>query len=214
MTSGALVPDELVVAMVRERITTNPRFRLDGFPRTLAQACPLHAVLERADRALTAAVSLDVPDSVAIDRIQARTDGRDDDDLDTVLQRVEVFRHSTVPVIDHYDAVGLLRPIDAARPVDDVYADLRQFCVARIRPQARDLSPRSASSLLARHHPLALFVSGSRRAPAVTQGWRMDAAVAFIPMRRLAPMRRSITVPPASESRYPKPQVRSAPSVR
>src|SRR5688572_17082569 len=62
MTSGALVPDELVVAMVQERIAGSPRFVLDGFPRTLAQAHALAEVLAETGRKLTAVVFIDAPD--------------------------------------------------------------------------------------------------------------------------------------------------------
>jgi adenylate kinase len=125
MTTGRLVPDELVVAMVRERIETSRRFLLDGFPRTLAQAGALADVLGIAGRELTAAVFIDAPDDTVIERIAGRADGRDDDDVATVRRRLEQYHRSTAPVIEHYQRLGLLRRIDASRPIADVYADAR-----------------------------------------------------------------------------------------
>src|SRR5690349_23834228 len=69
MTAGRLVPDGLVVAMVRERIATSRRFLLDGFPRTLAQADALHQALRDAARELTAAIFVDAPDEMVGGRI-------------------------------------------------------------------------------------------------------------------------------------------------
>ena len=77
MNAGRLVPDDLVVAMVEERIEASPRFLLDGFPRTLAQAEALTEMLQRHDLTLTAAVFVDAPDEVVIDRIAGRRFARD-----------------------------------------------------------------------------------------------------------------------------------------
>jgi adenylate kinase len=125
VTAGALVPDELVVAMVQERIQASPRFLLDGFPRTLAQAKALARVLALADRELNAAVFVDAPDETVIARIAGRAGGRDDDDPATVIRRLELFHRSTTPVIGHYERLGLLHRIDASRPVEEVYDDAR-----------------------------------------------------------------------------------------
>jgi len=130
MTTGRLVPDELVVAMVQERIATSDRFLLDGFPRTLAQAHALAGVLWGAGRQLTAAVFIDAPDETVIERIAGRADGRDDDDVATVRRRLEQYHRSTAPVIEHYEQLGLLCRIDASRPIADVYEDARALLVS------------------------------------------------------------------------------------
>jgi adenylate kinase len=130
MNAGRLVPDELVVAMVEERIRTSPRFLLDGFPRTLAQARALTELLERADRTLTAAVFIDAPDEVVIDRIAGRGEGRADDTPATVRRRLMVFHKNTAPVIEYYDELGLLHRIDATRPVEQVYAEAHELLAA------------------------------------------------------------------------------------
>ena len=129
MTAGRLVPDDLVMAMVRERIATSRRFLLDGFPRTLAQAGALDQVLRLTGRELTAAVFVDAPDEIVVERIAGRADGRDDDDRATVRRRLEQYHRNTAPVIDHYARVGLLHRIDASRPVEDVYDQARALLV-------------------------------------------------------------------------------------
>jgi adenylate kinase len=128
MTTGGLVPDDLVVAMVQERIAASPRFVLDGFPRTVPQAHALAEVLRPAGRELTAVVFVDAPDEVVIDRIARRADGRDDDDdVETVRKRLTLFHRSTGPVIDYYTQLGLLHRIDAARPIAEVYEAARSL---------------------------------------------------------------------------------------
>jgi adenylate kinase len=127
MSDGRLVPDGLVVAMVQERIRESPRFLLDGFPRTLAQAHALAEVLLVERRRLTAAVFVEAPDEIVIERIAGRDEGRDDDNAATVRRRLEVFHQSTAPVIAYYEALGLLDRIDAARPIGEVYADTRRL---------------------------------------------------------------------------------------
>jgi adenylate kinase len=127
MADGRLVPDDLVVAMVGERIRESPRFLLDGFPRTLRQAHALAEVLLLERRQLAAAIFVDAPDDIVVARIAGRNEGRDDDDAATVRRRLEVFHRSTAPVIAYYETLGLLRRIDAARPVGDVYADARRL---------------------------------------------------------------------------------------
>jgi adenylate kinase len=130
MERGELVPDDLVLAMVHQRIVDSSRFLLDGFPRTLAQARALGVALDAEGRRLTAAVAIEAPDDVVVERIAGRADGRDDDRAATVRQRLEVFRRSTAPVIEFYDEQGILHRIDAARPIPEVYADARELLVA------------------------------------------------------------------------------------
>jgi adenylate kinase len=125
MTAGRLVPDDLVVAMVQERIEVTRRFLLDGFPRTLAQADALDQVLRLTRRELTAAVFIDAPDEIVVERIAGRADDRDDDDRATVRQRLEQYHRNTAPVIDHYTRLGLLHRIDASRPIGVVYEEAR-----------------------------------------------------------------------------------------
>jgi adenylate kinase len=127
MDAGRLVGDELVVAMVEERLRESPRFLLNGFPRTLSQADALAELLDKIDRRLTAAVLVETPDEVVMERIAGREDDRDDDVPETVRRRLQVFHRTTGPVIDYYGELGLPRRIDATRPIDEVYEDARDL---------------------------------------------------------------------------------------
>ena len=142
MTNGELVPDSLVVAMVQERLTASPRFLLDGFPRTLPQAHALTHVLKLKGSQLTAAVLVEAPDDVVVERIAGREDGRDDDTPETVRKRLDVFHRATAPVIHYYEALGLLHRIDAARPIADVYADARRLLGALSEASQKTMTTR------------------------------------------------------------------------
>jgi adenylate kinase len=141
MDAGRLVPDELVVAMVEQRIRESARFLLDGFPRTLPQAEALTDLLRTANRELTAAVLVDAPDNVVIARIAGRQDGRDDDAPETVRRRLEVFHRTAARVIAYCERLGLLRRIDAGRPIEEVYEDARQLLTTLAGDAVREASP-------------------------------------------------------------------------
>jgi adenylate kinase len=126
MDRGDLVPDELIVALVRDAIAgEDGAVLLDGFPRTTAQADALAGVLAGHDRELTAAVLIDVPDDVVVERISGRGQGRSDDNPETVRERLRVYHDATVPLIDYYDERGLLRRVDGRGDPDDVHAQVR-----------------------------------------------------------------------------------------
>jgi adenylate kinase len=133
MASGDLVPDELIVEMVRQAIagTGDYPVLLDGFPRTVAQAGALDAVLADHGRALTSAVLIDVPDDVVAERILSRAQGRTDDNPETVRERLRVYHDSTVPLISHSDERGLLRRVDGSGDPDQVYVHVRRSAAER-----------------------------------------------------------------------------------
>lgn len=123
MERGDLVPDEVVIAIVEERLAREDckaGFILDGFPRTREQACALDGILEKAERQPLVALSLCVDDEILRKRILERGEGRADDNEETVRNRLEVYRAQTAPVIDHYrsalieiDGVGSIEEINA-----------------------------------------------------------------------------------------------------
>ena len=127
MDRGDLVPDELIVAMIRDAIADldGKPILFDGFPRTVAQADALADALEARDRALTAAILVDVPDDVVAERISGRHDDRQDDRPETVLERLRVYHRETEPLIAYYDERGLLRRVDGAQDADAVAAAVR-----------------------------------------------------------------------------------------
>lgn len=131
MAAGKLVPDELVIGIVEERLKApdcEKGFLLDGFPRTLPQAKALDEVLKRVGRAIDHVVSLEVPDSVIHERMKGR--GRADDSPETVQKRLDEFRRLTAPLREHYAQQGLLRSIDGVGSVDEIAAAIKRAIVS------------------------------------------------------------------------------------
>jgi len=127
MDRGDLVPDELIVAVIDEeleRLEGKPVL-LDGFPRTVGQADALADALERRGRGVKAVILVDVPDDVVAERIRGRGQGREDDDPETVKERLRVYHAETEPLVKYYEERGLLRRVDGARDVDAVRAEVR-----------------------------------------------------------------------------------------
>jgi len=125
MQAGDLVPDDLMVRLIRERLAepdARRGFILDGFPRTLEQAAALDRLLDGNETALTAVVNLSVPESVLIDRLHGRSgsESRADDRRETVLERLRVYREKTEPLIDLYRRRGLLADVDGVGDVSEV----------------------------------------------------------------------------------------------
>lgn len=122
-SAGDLVPDDVTTAMVVERLARadcRGGYVLDGFPRTIGQARQLTDDLAAQDLHLDAVLELVVEDGELIRRMSTRrvlVDGdwvvRDDDRPETVRHRLEVYREVTAPLVEHYAAEGLLRPVDA-----------------------------------------------------------------------------------------------------
>ena len=157
MDSGALVPDRLILEMIRERLALPDAakgFLLDGFPRTVAQAEGLEALLGELGRSVDAVVSLDVEPEELIKRLTARRmcagcgaihnlvfqppkaegicdrcggklEQRADDQRATVENRLRVYREQTAPVMEFYRGRGLLRPVDGSRAPEEVYRSLK-----------------------------------------------------------------------------------------
>ena len=125
MNRGELVPDQLIIDIIAERIAEEDAahgFLLDGFPRTTGQAVALEDLLHERGLPLHAVVLLDVADEYIIDRIRGRFEetGREDDDPETVRNRLEVYRMQTEPLIDYYQGKGLLRRVDGVGTIDEV----------------------------------------------------------------------------------------------
>ena len=129
LAAGELVPDELTVALIRERLSkpdTTAGFVLDGFPRNLSQAEELDAMLAEIGRTLDAVLFFDVPDEVALERLLGRADeeARHDDRPDAIERRLEIYHEHTEPVVERYRTTGKLVPLHAARSVDEVTAEI------------------------------------------------------------------------------------------
>ena len=126
MDRGELVPDEVIIDMVLERLGEGDcagGFVLDGFPRTVPQAEALGKRLEELGRPLDAVVSLQVGEDELRDRLAGRAEEQDraeDDDEDAIRRRLELFDRETEPLLDFYDGKGLLVSVDADGDLDEV----------------------------------------------------------------------------------------------
>jgi adenylate kinase len=130
MDAGDLVPDEITVAMVQDRLgeaDAEDGFLLDGFPRTIPQAEQLQAALADQGRALDRVLEMVVDEDELVRRLSGRrmlVDGkmvqRDDDKPETVRHRLEVYHQQTEPLSGWYEAQGLLARIDAIGAIDEV----------------------------------------------------------------------------------------------
>jgi adenylate kinase len=139
MDAGGLVPDEVVIGLVKERISEKDcekGFILDGFPRTIPQAEALETITR-----LDAVINLEVPDEVIVERLEARRTcrackaifnlknfptevagvcddcggelhQRDDDKRDAIEARLSTYRKQTLPLVEHYEKRGLLQTLD------------------------------------------------------------------------------------------------------
>lgn len=127
MARGELVSDEILLGMLEERFSredTRGGFILDGYPRNLAQANALGELLARIGQPMDAAVQLEVPQELLVERIagRAREEGRSDDTPESVRTRLKVYDEQTAPVVDYFRQRGLLSVVDGVGGVDDVFA--------------------------------------------------------------------------------------------
>ena len=127
MAAGKLVPDDLVIGIVQERLKNSDcanGFLLDGFPRTIPQADALEKALHKLGKRIEHVVSLEVPDSVIQERMKGR--GRADDSPETVQKRLDVFRQQTAPLKAHYERLGLLRTVNGVGTLEEISAGIRK----------------------------------------------------------------------------------------
>ena len=149
MDAGELVPDEITVAMVKDRLAepdAKAGFLLDGFPRTIAQAEQLRSSLAELGHGLDCVLELVVDEEELVRRLSGRrmlVDGemvqRDDDKPETVRRRLQVYREQTAPLSGFYETEGLLARIDAIGEIDEVTARAMEAC------GADDAGPTSAN---------------------------------------------------------------------
>ncbi len=156
MDKGMLVPDEIVVGIVKERLLQSDckeGYLLDGFPRTLAQAESLDAALQEMGTPLTGVANVDVDQEELVERLTGRRVckgcgssyhvrfnapkvrnvcdkcggelyQRTDDTVETVRQRLEVYRNQTAPLIEYYEQKGILFTVDGSRDIDEVFKEI------------------------------------------------------------------------------------------
>jgi adenylate kinase len=128
---GDLVPDDLMIELIRERLQepdAEAGFILDGFPRTMPQADALDEMLAEIDRPLTVVFELQVPDEVAIERLERRAadEGRVDDTPEAIARRIDLYHRETKPLVSHYRLAGNLVGIHGDRTENEVFAEIQQ----------------------------------------------------------------------------------------
>lgn len=128
LDAGELVPDETVVALVKEELQKD-KYRdgyiLDGFPRTVAQAEAYDEFLVEQGESLYAFILLRVPQEVLIDRILSRGEGRSDDTEEKVKTRLEVFWNETLPVQEYYQEQGVVEEIDGVGSIEEIFERIK-----------------------------------------------------------------------------------------
>ncbi|NJK36837.1 MAG: adenylate kinase [Oscillatoriales cyanobacterium RM2_1_1] len=142
MDRGDLVPDQLILDMVKERLSQTDAYSgwiLDGFPRNVPQAQFLESLLKESSELplatlddsqsadQTVVVNLDVPDGILIQRLLTRSadgDRRSDDNEATILHRLSVYREQTAPLIEFYQARQQLVQVNGNLPIDQVATEL------------------------------------------------------------------------------------------
>ena len=129
--SGRLVPDELMIELIRERLGRDDAregFVLDGFPRTMRQAEALDEMLQEIGRGLDVVLELQVPDDVGRERMlkRAAEEGRTDDTPDAIDERLRIYHVETAPLVEYYRTRGNLVGIHGERTVDEVHAEIQR----------------------------------------------------------------------------------------
>jgi adenylate kinase len=166
MARGALCPDEVVVAIVEQRIEqpdARKGFILDGFPRTVGQAEALDHMLAKHGIALDAVIELRVDEAALIRRIESRIAEmkargetvRPDDNPEVLHRRLEAYRKQTAPLIAYYRQHGMLRSVDGMAPIPDVAAAIESVlaAAAETRPIA-EVAAASSPSISPKPRPI------------------------------------------------------------
>ncbi|MEX2644811.1 MAG: adenylate kinase, partial [Gaiellaceae bacterium] len=140
--AGQLVPDHLMVELIRERLSRDDAregFVLDGFPRTLAQAEALDGVLRELGRELDIVLELQVPEAVSVQRLleRARLEGRSDDTPEGIRTRLSLYRDNTQPLVEYYRARSKLVGIHGDREVQQVFSEIQQAIERAEAPSRR-----------------------------------------------------------------------------
>jgi adenylate kinase len=170
MERGELVPDDVVVAIIADRIgkpDARRGFVLDGFPRTVPQAEALDRLLAERGLKLDAVMELKVDEGILLQRIEKRAAEmtargekiRSDDNPEVLRERLSAYRKQTAPLVDYYASKGMLKSVDGMAAIDDVTAAIaghleplrpRRAKVARRKAKARKPARRAAAKSSAR----------------------------------------------------------------
>jgi adenylate kinase len=129
--AGHLVPDDLMIALIRERLGEEDArhgFVLDGFPRTMPQAEALEEMLREIGRDLDVVFEFQLADAVGVERMlkRAAEEGRADDTPEAIDERLRLYHSETEPLVEYFRTRGNLVGIHADRPVQEVFGEIQQ----------------------------------------------------------------------------------------
>ena len=144
--AGELVPDELMIDLIRERLSQPDAvqgFVLDGFPRTLELAEALDDMLLELGSPLDVVFDLQIDEATTIQRLldRAHKEGRSDDTPEAIAKRLQLFRDATLPVIEHYRAQGKFVGIHAGATVNEVFNEIQEALEQAAQRPVRDSGP-------------------------------------------------------------------------
>ncbi|MBK7345224.1 MAG: adenylate kinase [Saprospiraceae bacterium] len=130
MAAGELVPDEVTIGMLRNKVNSVPQTRgfiFDGFPRTVAQAEALDEFLAEKGQEITGLVALAVHEEEIVKRIllRGKTSGRPDDNDESIIRnRIDVYKSETTPVSDYYHRIGKSHTVQGIGSLDEIFQRL------------------------------------------------------------------------------------------
>jgi len=214
MTRGGLVPDDVVVRIITQRIGEPDAikgFILDGFPRTVPQAVALDRMLAERGLSLDAVVDLRVDEAAMLKRIKNRiaetqAQGlplRKDDDLEVLPRRLAAYRNETAPLTSYYSLQGALRTVDGMAPIDKVTAAIEQAITdalaAKKAPKAKETRKPASKPAVAAPKPPAKDKpgKGAAKTPAARAKGKAQKAA---PVGKKSKKKRAATRPPARKT--------------
>ena len=127
MAKGELVPDEITIGMLKNKVDANPDvngYIFDGFPRTIPQAEALDEFLAEKEQSISILLALDVDDEEIVQRIlnRGKTSGRaDDNDEEIIRNRIDVYTKETSPIFDHYAQSEKSTKIDGIGSIEEIF---------------------------------------------------------------------------------------------
>jgi adenylate kinase len=186
MARGELVPDDVVVAIVSDRIDepdARNGFILDGFPRTVPQAHALDRMLKEKGLELDAVIELKVDESILLERIEKRIAEtkargealRPDDNPDVLRRRLLAYRDQTAPLVTYYQLQSVLRAVDGMAAIQDVASAIDQVLEKKPGEKALEVAPKVSGK-----------ASASKRSPAKKAAPKPAAKRAAKPAKRKA----------------------------
>ncbi len=130
ISKGHLASDEIIISLLRRAITATSRnyrgYIFDGFPRTVHQAEKLDNMLGEINQKLDVILNLEVEEQTLIDRLLSRgkTSGRSDDNLETITNRLEIYKTQTLPILEYYRERDCYTPINNNVTIEESFTQI------------------------------------------------------------------------------------------